>query len=75
MSAEVGVLMGVVEVDGKEAKVGIGIIGQPSISLSIDQAGFIFGQLGDLLESLGYFECEDPSCAVHHPDADPQIKH
>lgn len=40
--------------------------------LSISLAGYLFQQLADLLENVGYFdnaECETPGC----PDCDPGI--
>jgi len=67
MSREMhGIMMGIVG-DGEKQGIAIGFAGGQTLAMSVDQAGFIFNQLGDLLDALGYFEDDevDPKNTKH----------
>lgn len=62
-----GVLMGIVVCSHGEPHIGISI-GNDKIAMNIDHAGMVFQQLGDLLETAGYFddeELEETTCRMH----------
>lgn len=63
-----GVLMGLIVCSHGELHIGIDIDGT-KITMDIEHAGLVFQQLGDLLETAGYFEndieSEEPTCKMH----------
>lgn len=65
-----GVLMGIIHDNEGEPHIGIDVDGA-KVALTIDQAGELFNQLGDLLDTQGYFESENEAeneeviCKMH----------
>lgn len=65
-----GIMLGMLQGPNGEAAIGISIAGGKTLVISIPSAGELFSQLGDMLESVGYFEqaCDCPNCSKEPDD-------
>ena len=57
-----GVLVGLVKNADGETCIGIGMPNGPTIGVSVEHAAIIFNQIGELLDSVGYFKEDKPDC-------------
>lgn len=54
-----GVMIGLMEDDQGRQGIGITIAPHPTIIVSIGYAGMLWGQIGDILDDVGYFDDDD----------------